>query len=39
MSGSLLGLLLSPRVRTDRPRVDDRHVLNDILYVLVTGCH
>jgi transposase len=30
--------LLPPRAKTGRPRVDDRKVLNGILYVLVTGC-
>jgi len=30
--------LLPPRARTGRPRVNDRMVLNGILYVLVTGC-
>jgi transposase len=30
--------LLPPRARTGRPRVDDRVVLNGILYVLLTGC-
>jgi len=30
--------LLPPRAGTGRPRVDDRVVLNGILYVLVTGC-
>lgn len=30
--------LLPPRARTVRPRVDDRRVLNGILYMLVTGC-
>ncbi|MEM2510022.1 MAG: transposase [Candidatus Methanomethylicia archaeon] len=29
---------LSPRARTGRSRVDDRRVLNGILYVLTTGC-
>ena len=27
-----------PRAKTGRPRVDDRKVLNGILYVRVTGC-
>jgi transposase len=30
--------LLPPRAKTGRPRVDDRKVLNGILYVQVTGC-
>ena len=30
--------LLPPRARTGRPRVDDRRIINGILYVLVTGC-
>jgi hypothetical protein len=30
--------LLPPRAKTGRPRVDDRKVLNGILYVRVTGC-
>ncbi|MEM3539107.1 MAG: transposase [Nitrososphaerales archaeon] len=29
---------LLPRARVGRPRIDDRRVLNGILYVLVTGC-
>ena len=29
--------VLSERNRTDRPRADDREVLNSILYVLRTG--
>jgi transposase len=30
--------LLLPKAKTGRPRADDRHVLNGILYVLTTGC-
>ncbi|MGC8961663.1 MAG: transposase [Candidatus Bathyarchaeia archaeon] len=30
--------LLPPKAETGRPRVDDRRVVNGILYVLVTGC-
>jgi len=30
--------LLPPKAKTGRPRVDDRMVLNGILYVLTTGC-
>jgi transposase len=30
--------LLPPRASVGRPRVDDRLVVNGILYVLVTGC-
>ncbi|MEM1558274.1 MAG: transposase [Thermoproteota archaeon] len=29
---------LPPRARNGRPRVNDRRVLNGILYVLITGC-
>jgi len=31
--------LLPPRAKTSRPRIDDRIIINGILYVLVTGCH
>ncbi|MEM0080126.1 MAG: IS5 family transposase [Nitrososphaerota archaeon] len=34
----LIRPLLPPRAKTGRPRIDDRLVLNGILYVLVTGC-
>ena len=30
--------LLPPKSKVGRPRVDDRMVLNGILYVLITGC-
>jgi transposase len=30
--------LLPPRASVGRPRIDDRLVVNGILYVLVTGC-
>jgi transposase len=30
--------LLPPKAKIGRPRVDDRKVINGILYVLVTGC-
>jgi transposase len=30
--------LRPPRAKTGRPRVDDRKVLNGILYVRITGC-
>jgi hypothetical protein len=30
--------LLPPRATVGRPRIDDRLVINGILYVLVTGC-
>jgi transposase len=30
--------LLPPRASVGRPRIDDRLVINGILYVLVTGC-
>jgi len=38
VSGSLLKPLLPPRAKTGRPRVDDRIVLNGLIYVLLTGC-
>lgn len=34
----LLVPLLPPKARTGRPRIDDRMVINGILYVLSTGC-
>jgi transposase len=33
-----LAPLLPPEAQTGRPRMDDRKVLNGILYVRVTGC-
>jgi transposase len=30
--------LLPPRAGVGRPRIDDRLIINGILYVLVTGC-
>jgi transposase len=30
--------LLPPKANVGRPRIDDRLVVNGILYVLVTGC-
>ncbi|WP_448601199.1 transposase [Thermoflexus hugenholtzii] len=35
---AFLAPLQPPEAQTGRPRVDDRKVLNGILYVLVTGC-
>jgi transposase len=34
----LIKPLLPPMARVGRPRVDDRMVLNGIIYVLLTGC-
>jgi transposase len=34
----LIKPLLPPKAKTGRPKADDRRVLNDILYVLATGC-
>ncbi|MEM2628111.1 MAG: transposase, partial [Ignisphaera sp.] len=34
----LIRSLLPPRARTGRPRINDRIIVNGILYVLVTGC-
>ncbi|MEM3398004.1 MAG: transposase [Nitrososphaerota archaeon] len=34
----LIRPLLPPMAKTGRPRVNDRLVLNGILYVLITGC-
>jgi len=34
----VIGPLLPPRADVGRPRIDDRLVINGILYVLVTGC-
>ncbi len=38
MVSKLIRILPPPRARTGRPRIDDRIVINSILYVLVTGC-
>jgi len=35
---AFIELLPPPKARTGRPRVDDRAVLNGLLYVLITGC-
>ncbi|MEM2405737.1 MAG: transposase [Candidatus Methanomethylicia archaeon] len=34
----LIRPLLPPKAKTGRPRINDRLVINGILYVLVTGC-
>jgi len=34
----LIKPLLPTKARVGRPRVDDRVVINGILYVLITGC-
>ncbi|MEM1586342.1 MAG: transposase [Candidatus Bathyarchaeia archaeon] len=34
----IIGSLLPPRAGIGRPRIDDRIIVNGILYVLVTGC-
>ncbi|MEM1547131.1 MAG: transposase [Candidatus Methanomethylicia archaeon] len=34
----LIRSLLPPRAKNGRPRINDRQVLNGILYMLVTGC-
>jgi len=34
----LIRSLLPPRAKVGRPRINDRIIVNGILYVLVTGC-
>jgi transposase len=35
---TFIRLLLPPPARTGRPQADDRRTIEDILYVLITGC-
>jgi transposase len=36
--GILLSIFLPPKSKIGRPRIDDRIIINGMLYILFTGC-